>query len=262
MRKLFRIQAVTFLSVLLSSCATEPTYFTGLPGAIGVMLYEGSEISEELSVEAWRQPEGYGIRLWFRNSGSGGYSDAEREYMESLYPVLTQYGRKEIESNHYSYIVRTSSDITMASVGKGASVRSDKEIAGLEPGADLGDLFLLSAVSPGNAIRYRFPDYQVAGRYYLGAVTETFSSYFSEGLTFPGLSDFSSVCFWIAGLPLGATLYFEIPVEYAAGVSYAPDGTLPPSAEMFHKTIKGALTITADIPAGDPAGRYITIKQK
>ena len=179
MRKLFRILAVTLLSVLLSSCATEPAHFTDVSNAnaIGVMLYEGSEISEDLSVDAWRQPEGYVIRLWFRNSGSGGYSDEEREYMEALYPVLTQYGRKEIESDQYSYIVHTSSDITMASVGKGASVRSDKEIAGLEPGADLGDLFLLSAVSPGNAVRYRFPDYQVAGRYYLGAVTETFSSY-------------------------------------------------------------------------------------
>lgn len=256
---------LTAVMLMLSSCSSGEFLPDGHSGEIGITLHEGAEISENLAIQAFRvsnEGDAYIIRLGFLNSGAEGYSDEDRVYMESLYPTLSQYGWETVLTSEYRNLVGYSSALTIAGVSEGASVRADKEVAGREAGTETGDLFKLYAVSAENALRYSYPDYRVAGRYYLKGEDETFSSCFTGGLSFPGVSEDSSLCFEIEGVKQGTIFYFEIPVEYAEGVSYSSDGRLPSDARIYHKTVSGSVTIDAETPVGVPGGWYLRINTR
>ncbi|MBQ9474932.1 MAG: hypothetical protein IJU69_01560 [Bacteroidales bacterium] len=221
----------------------------------GVMLYEGSAIKESLAIDTWREmmprnmeADTLVVRLFPKKGSSAGYTDEERLYMESIYPTITQYGLTAMKAHDD---LRFNPGLTLAAVGSGASVTADITIRGREPGANLGDLFTLYAISIDNAFRYRYPGFRVNRDYLSDKNSETFDAYFAEGMTFPGLGSGSCICFAIPVYPElgegGFTLAFNIPVEYSDGVDFGPDGS-PREGAAVKK-----ITVSASVPVRNPS---------
>ena len=221
--------------------------------SIGVMLHEGAWINEKMDISVSAVSDTVIICLKLRSNDTEGYTVEQRRYMEEIYPSLTVNGLQFLRQESYMRFVRASSSLTLAGILEGANVTADKDISGITAGNDIGSLLTLYAVSRDNAFRYSYPRFYVKDQYFMQPEKESFSDYYSPGLTLPGLYVGSCVCFALTGCRDAVTLTFTIPFEYSYGTSFTSECITVANAEVFYKTLKATVTFdpSDQIPAFD-----------